>query len=211
MRDNLLRFDKDQKYLFFDFETCNLNLTSVENKPWQLAFMVFEGGNKVDSVDYYIKWENLKVSEGAKRVTGFNEKKYLEKAVPPEDALDHFEKYLYDDSYIKAGHNILGFDIYIHNIYRKLCGRKSDYSYINCCIDTLCLARAINNNIPCGEDRVSWQFKLNSFRKKGQKATLAACCKHYDIQVDSSKLHDALYDIEKNYEVFKRQLWEVEI
>ena len=211
MREDLLRFNQDQKYVFFDFETCNLNLASQANKPWQLAFIVYEKGKKVDSSDYYIKWENLNISAAAKKITGFNNKKYLNKAVSPAMVLDHFEKYLYDDSYLKCGHNILGFDIYIHNIFRKLLDRTPDYSYINQCIDTLCLARAINNSIPCSDSLLSWQLKLNSLRKRGPSATLAACCKKYEIDFDPSKMHDALYDVEKNYEVFKRQLWEVEI
>ena len=32
-----------------------------------------------------------------------------------------------------------------------------------------------------------------------------------DIQFDAKKLHDALYDIEKNYEVFKKLIWNIEI
>ena len=38
----LLRFNKAQKYMIFDFETCSLNLGSLENKPWQLAFLIIE-------------------------------------------------------------------------------------------------------------------------------------------------------------------------
>ncbi len=43
------------------------------------------------------------------------------------------------------------------------------------------------------------------------KKKLIDLCKDYDIPVDPSKLHDAMYDIEQNYEVFKKMLWEVEI
>lgn len=213
MREDLLRFNKRQKYLVFDFETCNLNLTSTDNKPWQLAFLVYEGDKLKESCDYYVHWDDLKMSEGARRVTGFSEAKYKKRAVSAEKVLDHFEKYLYNDEYINLGHNILGFDIYIHNIFRRLLNRSCDYSYLNRSLDTLCLGKAIAKDIKRneGDEMLSWQFKLNSFRERGLKLNLAACCGSYDVPFDPSKLHDALYDIQKNYEVFKKMLWKVEI
>ena len=147
MNEELLRFKKDQKYLVFDFETCSLNLVSEENKPWQLAFMVYQGGQLIESNDYYIHWDTLNLSDGARKVTGFSDAKYKKNATDAALVLDHFERYLYDPEYIKLGHNILGFDIYIHNIYRKLLGRSTDHSYLNDCLDTLCLAKAIAKDI----------------------------------------------------------------
>ena len=212
MMEDLLRFKKDQKYVVFDFETCNLNLVSEHNKPWQLAFLVYHGDKLIESNDYHIFWEDLRMSEGARKVTGFKDAKYKKLARPAEEVLDHFEKYLYDDSYIKLGHNILGFDIYIHNIFRKLLGRKTDYSYLAHSIDTLCLAKAIYKEVELnGSDFLSWQFKLNSFHERGMRLNLGACCKTYEVDFDPTKLHDALYDIKKNYEVFKKMLWKVKI
>ena len=31
MKEELLRFNKKQKYIIFDYETCNLNLISTKN------------------------------------------------------------------------------------------------------------------------------------------------------------------------------------
>lgn len=213
MNEELLRFKKDQKYVVFDFETCSLNLVSEENKPWQLAFMVYEGARLIERNDYYIHWDDLKLSAGARKVTGFSDSKYKKKAQDASLVLDHFERYLYDPDYIKLGHNILGFDIYIHNIYRKLLGKPTDYSYLSECLDTLCLAKAIAKDIKITEDDelLSWQFKLNSIYERGLRLNLGACCKEYDVKLDKAKLHDALYDIEKNYEVFTKMLWKIEI
>ena len=54
MIEKLARFDNSQKSVVFDFETCSLNLVSPENKPWQLAFQVYEGDKLIESNDYYI-------------------------------------------------------------------------------------------------------------------------------------------------------------
>jgi len=213
MNEKLLRFNKKQKYMVFDFETCSLNLASEDNKPWQLAFATYEGTKLLESFDYYIFWEDLNLSEGARKVTGFSDSKYKKKATDSTKILDHFEKFLYNKEYIKLGHNILGFDIYIHNIYRRLLGRSTDYSYLSESIDTLCIAKAIAKDIEFNheDELLPWQFKLNSFRERGLRLSLGACCKTYDVHLDTTKLHDALYDIEKNYEVFQKMLWKIEI
>ncbi len=213
MIEKLARFDNKQKSVVFDFETCSLNLVSADNKPWQLAFQVYEGDKLLESNDYYIHWEDLKLSDGARKVTGFKDSKYKKLAQPAEKVLNHFEKYLYDDSYIKVGHNILGFDIYVHNIYRKLLNKKPDYSYLKNCVDTLCLAKAIHKGIDLndGDNFLSWQFKLNSFHERGMRLNLGACCKQYEVPFDSNKLHDALYDIKKNHEIYRKMLWKIKV
>ena len=213
MKEELLRFKKDQKYIVFDFETCNLNLVSLENKPWQLAFNVYDSNKLIDSQDYLIKWNDLSLSDGARRVTNFNQSRYDSKAVDSSSVLSHFEKYIYDPSFLIIGHNLLGFDIYIHNIFRKLLGKGTDYSYLPRVLDTLCLAKACHKSIELSsnEDIFAWQMKLNSFYERGMRLNLGACCKRYDISLDSSRLHDAKYDIQKNYEVFQKIIWELEI
>ncbi len=213
MKESLLRFNKNQKYIIFDYETCNLNLVSEENKPWQLAFMVTQNGKVVEEADYLLDWKNLKVSPEAARITGFSKRKYDKLKSCPQKALTHFEKYLYDKNVIKVGHNILGFDTYIHNIHRKLCGKKTDYSYINEILDTVCLAKAIKKDIKPSSDTslLSWQYRLLNHKERGLKTNLLQCCKDYDISFDPKKLHDALYDIRKNFEFFNKMLWEVEV
>ena len=214
MKESLLRFNKKQKYLLFDYETCNLNLVS-NNKPWQLAFMAIEGDKVLEQKDYWLKWDKLEVSPEAAKITGFTKKKYEQRASCPKEALNHFERYLYDETFIKVGHNLLGFDVYMHDMHRKLANpeAKSDFSYIDQVIDTLCLAKAVKKNIKItsSEERLPWQYRLNNLIERGLSCNLKQCCKDYDVPFDASKLHDALYDIRVNYEVFKKMLWEVEI
>jgi len=213
MKEDLLRFNKKQNYLFFDFETCCLNLGSLDNKPWQLGYMVIKEGNIVEKKDCWIYWSDLKMSDAAAKMTGWTKSNYDKKAQLAEPILHDFEKYLYDESYINVGHNILGFDIYVHGIYRKCVHKKPDYSYVNRSIDTLCLAKAIKNDIKFNKDDdfFNWQYRLNNMVDRKSKKKLIDLCKHYDIKIDESRLHDAMYDIEQNYEVFKKMLWEVNI
>jgi DNA polymerase III alpha subunit (gram-positive type) len=213
MNENLLRFNKYQKYIFFDFETCCLNLGSLDNKPWQLAFIVIEGGKVVKSKDHWIFWPDLKMSDAAAKMTGWTKSAYDQKSTDAKAILDEFESYLYNKEYINVGHNILGFDIYVHGIYRRCLGLKPDYSYVDRSIDTLCLAKAIKNDIKFHKDDnfYNWQYRLNNMIDRKSKKKLIDLCKDYDIEIDPNKLHDAMYDIEQNYKVFKKMLWEVNI
>ena len=213
MNENLLRFKKNQNYIFFDFETCCLNLGSLDNKPWQLGYIIINDGKIVKKKDCWIKWPNLKMSDTAAKMTGWTKSEYDSKSSDAQSILTEFESYLYDESYINVGHNILGFDIYIHGIFRKCLGLDPDYSYISRSIDTLCLAKALKNDIKyqSTENLIHWQYRLNNMLDRKSKKKLMDLCKHYDIKIDSEKLHDAMYDIEQNYEVFKKMIWEIDI
>lgn len=213
MKSSLLRFKKDQKYLVFDYETCNLNLSPHENKPWQLGFITCEGNKVIDKYDLYISWDTINVSPDAARITGFSKSKYDKNKKDALECLNKFEKYLYDDSYLIIGHNILGFDVYIHSIHRILCGKTYDYSYINRVIDTNCLARSIKNQVSNSEedDLLSFQYKLLNLRTKNIKTNLKQLCKDYQISFDETRLHEALYDVEKTFEVFHSMIWTKEI
>lgn len=214
MKESLLRFQKNKNYLVFDYETCNLNLTA-NNKPWQLAFLVIENNKIVESKDYWLKWDELHVSPEAAKITGFTEAKYKKKATCPKAALDHLEKYLYDDSYLKVGHNLLGFDVYMHNLHRKLVDStaQADYSYTEHLVDTLCLAKALKKRIKLDKDDdfLAWQYRLNHLIERGLSCNLKQCCKDFDVDFDEKMLHDALYDINVNFEVFKKMIWEIEV
>lgn len=213
MKENLLRFNNDQKYMIFDFETCSLNLGSLSNKPWQLAFALAKGKQIYKKFNYLIKWDDLELSKDARRITNFSDAKYEKGAVDPLMVLNEFEKHLYSDEYLVLGHNILGFDIYIHGIFRQLLGKKPDYSYINRCIDTLSLAKAIKKDISIDKSEcfIEWQYKLINFFKKRMGVSIGALCKSYSLDFDSSKLHDALYDIDVNFQIFQKQLWQLEV
>jgi DNA polymerase III epsilon subunit-like protein len=213
MNDNLLRFKPNQNYLCFDFETCHLNLLNSENKPWQLGYALCKGKKIVQNYDHLIKWKTLNISPEAAKICKFNRKHYEKNATNAAQILEGLEKYLYDPSYLIIGHNLLGFDVYIHNIFRKLLKKESDYSYVDRIVDTHCLAKAAKEQIKKSknESLINWQYKLNEYRKRGLKTNQKQLLKDYNIEFDENKLHNARYDIEMTFKIFNKLIWEVEV
>jgi len=210
MRSELLRFKNKQKYLIFDTETEGLNL--IKSRPWQIAWIVAEGKNIISKNDRFIKWDDLKVSEGAAKITGFTEQEYERRAEDPKKVWADFSKYLFDPEYIIIGQNLLGFDVYMLNVWMKGIGMNTDYSYVDRIIDTKSIATAIFKNIlPEKNNFSSWQYKLLNHKEKGLKTSQLTLLKHYGIPHDPSKLHDALYDIEMNFQIFLKQIYDIEI
>lgn len=210
MNESLLRFKKDQKYIIFDTETEGLNL--IKSKPWQAAWIVAKGDKVIKKYDKLIFWEDLDVSPDAARITGFNQKYYERNSEEPKKVWDEFSKYLYDDSYIIVGQNLLGFDVYMIDVWRKLIGEKIDQSYIRRIFDTKAVATAIEKEAPVDAgDFISWQYRWLNYRQRGLKTSQMTLLKKYDIDFDPKRLHDALYDIEMNFKIFRKQIYDIEV
>ena len=210
MHESLLRFNKKQRYIVFDTETEGLNL--VTSRPWQVAWLIVEGDKIVSRNDKFIQWPDLNVSEGAVKVTGFSRKEYEKKAESPSQVWGEFSSQLYNENNLIIGHNLLGFDVYMVNVWHKLMGMQADYSYLQRVIDTNSLAKAITKQIPVDKDNfLPWQYRLINHKERGLKTSQAALLKKYNINHDPNRLHDALYDIEMNFKVFRKQLFELEI
>lgn len=207
--NNLLKQKINQKFVVFDTETEGLSLTS--SRPWQLSWIVCKGDQILEEHDEFIKYDDLNVSEEAARVTGFNYADYSAKAKDPMEVWKKFAKYLYDEQYIFVGHNILNFDIYILNTMMRGLGIQNNWSFVSRMIDTRSLAVAMFKGIKRNGDLLPWQIKLINVREKGLKASQGFLLKHFAIDHDPSKLHNALYDIKMNYMVFKKLISEVEV
>ena len=209
--EDLLRFKFNQKYVIFDTETEGLNL--VTSKPWQLAWIEAEGKKITKKQNRFLMWDDLNVSEDAAKITGFDKKDYLSKAEDPAVVFKEFMNLINQDDIIIVGQNILGYDLYILGVIARNLNVKINYSFVERCFDTKAIATAIakDSKNPDKEDFLAWQLRYLHYRERGLKTNQKFLLQYYDIDFDEKKLHDALYDIEKNFEIFQKQLWELEI
>jgi hypothetical protein len=213
--ENLLRFNKEQKYCFFDKETEGLNL--VRSRPWQVAWLIATLDKIEQENDQYPWFEDLKVSPAAARITRFDWNDYRFKAKDPREVLEEFEKTFLDENIIKIGHNIIGYDIYIYNVWRRALGLPVNYDFLRKSnfIDTNVLAKAYKKGIkvpPLGsKEYFEFNFKMAGFHAKGVKTNLTALGKEFKIVVDYDNLHDGINDIRLNHLVFQKLVWLVEI
>src|ERR1700722_16367346 len=142
---DLLRFQKNQVYIAKDWETESLNLRFA--RPWQLSYTVFNLKEILDKQTFYIWYEDLKVSAGAARITGFDYNEYKKLALKPEDVVPLIDKYIYDPTIITSSYNLFHYDSYIHQNARRSIGLKDDFSYLERSIDAWALAKAFKNGI----------------------------------------------------------------
>jgi DNA polymerase III epsilon subunit-like protein len=207
--NTLLKQNLNQKFVVFDTETEGLSLTS--SRPWQLSWIVCQGEKILESHDEFVLYSDLNVSDEAARITGFDKSSYLSKAKPPIDVWQKFAPYLYDSSNLLVGQNILNYDIYILNTMMGTIGIQNNWSFMNRCIDTRALSTAMFKGIQPSGDLLPWQMKLMNFHEKGLKTSQAFMLKHFAIDHDPSKLHNALYDITMNYKIFRKLIMEVNV
>lgn len=208
----LLRFDEEQLYCLWDVETCHLNLLD-ENLPWQIGFIIFNKNEILEKHHYYIWHENLKMSKDAIYITRFNEGFYKKNAKPQKEILDLFESYLYNDKYINVGHNVCGFDNYVHLQWRRLNGLRADWSYLQRTLDTKCLSAAYKLGIKkiSRDNWLSLMFRLSDFARKGLKTNLGLMGREFGIDYDYDSLHDGLNDCILNYHIFKQLIIRIDI
>jgi hypothetical protein len=210
MQSQLLRFNKNQKYIIWDFETESLALCLA--RPFQLSWLVTNSGKIFKNEDHLLYWKDLNVSADAARITRFDYNLWKEKAKDPLEVLKNFESYLYNPEYLIIGANLFGYDIYVHNTLRRILGLKSDFSYLNRVLDIQCIQKGIYmglKTIP--ENRTAWQYQMYHYVKKGIKTSVKHLAGLYDIPYDENMAHDAKYDNTLCLEIFKKQILTIEI
>jgi DNA polymerase III epsilon subunit-like protein len=202
--------------VLFRSETTGLNL--IHTLPWQLGYVTFTLNENLTEVNRYIWWPSLRVSADAARITRFNYQEYKDKAEDPAKVLEEFEDILYSESYKCISQNWLGYDSMIINSWRRALNLPIRYDYLYQpfkVYDTLCLSRAIKKGIKpdIGSSNafLAWQYKMSSLREKGLKCSLGAIGKELQVEFDEAGLHDALKDVRLNREVFRKQIWSMEL
>lgn len=212
MESNLIRFDNQSKILFLDVESQNLALNYRLNLPWQLGLIEVQGNKILKEHDILIKWgTDFIMSKDAARITRYDQNHVNQHGIEPEKAWKILDDCLKSVQYI-AGHNILGFDYYlINSFYKKLGKPLFDFSKLKGVIDTLALARGVALNIhpTQGDDLLLYTYKMLNKRSKGIKLTLGALAKQHNIETDENKLHDALYDLRINVQVWNKLKYQI--
>ena len=204
-------FDK-YKYLVFDTETEGVSLS--KSRPWEIGWNIYHGYKKIEEHQFYLKWPDLNVSEGAARVTGFKMSNIEQFGKNPKEVIDLFDSYLYNTEYKLITTNGLGFDSYIHNVSRLQLGYKTNYSYIERMYDNDSLSRAYKLGIKVPDEKekfLPFQYSMSSIIKKGMKTNNAAMAKEFGVVVDESKLHTASYDIDITFQVFVNLIRKLDI
>lgn len=202
----------NQKFVIFDIESESLN--TVKQKPWQLSYLVCQGGEIRKEVDDYIYWPDLNVSEEAARVTHFDFQKYKHLARPPEEVMQRWQENSRDA--IICGHNIQNFDLSILNIFYKLLNIKHDWEFAARTLDTRALALAAakqmkNLTFPCWEDFITWQMATLTIRERGLKTSQASLLKQFGIEHDANMLHDAIYDVKMTKKILEKLLYQLKL
>lgn len=209
---SLLRDNPNITYLVFDVETEGLSLVG-KNRPFQLGYILYQNGKILEQKDRLIRWNDFRISEGAAKVTRFDEEKYKREALDPGEVLDEFENYLNNEKYIPVTHNGTNFDCFIIKNWREALGRKNDYSYLDRSIDTNALARAIKKGVK-KIDRKDWKlmmFRFGNYVEKGLKTNLTSLGKELGIEVDYTSLHSALNDVILTAKILDKLKWVIEI
>ena len=212
MTDQLLRYNAEQQYVLFDFETAHLNLAWDDNKPWQFACNIGTKDKIVSKKDFFIKWPKINVSADAAKITGYDAKIVKEKGIEPEDAIRQIDELIYDTQYKIVGHNLLGFDIYVHNMMRLLLGRKTDYSYLERVLDTNYLLKGWKLGLQPrpGESLIAYQMRLRNVPVRGVKTSVKVMCGEFGIEYPKNA-HQADVDVRIQRDIFKQTLYKVDI
>ena len=214
MDGHLLRFNKKARYCFVDVETFNLCLNMEYNRPWQYGIVELVGEEVVNREEILVKWpesDTVKCSDDAARINHYNEYTVSTKGISPIEAWRILDEMFKKADYI-VGHNILGFDTYLIRDHYNQCVK--DWHFIMPKIlDTRALILGIKTGYKYkqGDDLLRYQYQLINTPHKGVKTSLSALLKEYEIDFDPERLHDAVYDIEKNAELWNKMKYEIEI
>lgn len=215
---DLLRFQNTDR-IVFDFESFSLQLGDERlNRPWQIGWLVIKNNKVVQENEDWILWDDIDdvMSKEAAQITGFNKQTYLKKAKDSLSILENFNKYFYNEDYLILAANPHGFDVYLHNLWQRFHGIKTDYSYLNrlICIQNLHKAKVLDCNLPNVRTKewAAFSYKLYNYKERGLKTNLKFLAGEYDVPYDETKHHvSALYDVELTDDIFKKQIMKIEV
>ncbi|MDB4761400.1 exonuclease domain-containing protein [bacterium] len=192
----------NQKYLVFDTETEGLNLHS--SRTWQVSWLICQGDRVLKENDRYINHNDLQINSVVAKMTGFTWEEYDQRKEPLKNVWADFKKDLFNPEYKVVGQNLLGFDVYMVAAMQRALGETPDYSYLERIYDTRAYGKAYREELDKPKDNLlSWQYKVIHDRSLKARVSQIQLLKFFGIDFDETLLHNALYDNQKCYEVFK--------
>mgnify|MGYP001586669846 CR=1 FL=1 len=208
----LHRFRANARYCGWDLETESLNLRFA--RPFQVAYCIADNKTIETIRSDFIWWPDLEMSEDAAHITRFNPGTYKLAARPAAEILEEFDAVIYDPSVETVFQNGLNYDVYIHQNWRRLCGKPVDFSYIIRSIDLTTLTKALRKgwqpDISSPEAFLAWQYKAATYHEKGLKSNLEFCGKEEKIEHDYGELHEAANDVVLMMKVYWKRLYQLE-
>lgn len=212
---DLLRFS-NRLILCADAETQRVNQLE-DNLIFQWSFAEAVRNQIKRMHDSYLGWDKdrflSRMSAGAAQITRFNPQ-WIVNGEDPEHVLDVWESHARPDDQdgpIILGHNFLSFDTSLWRLWRLELGRPDLFplgpALRRRIIDTHLIARAWKEGFKAptrfGTDEFyAWQLKVAKAHRKGVKTNLAQMCKELEIAVDTTRTHEATYDIWLNVAVY---------
>lgn len=216
MDEHLLRFDKNKTYTYLDFETFNLGLTFLVNRPWQVGIIQVKGEKITNTMDILVDWyklaPHLKIGIQAAMITRYSQEKMDRYGIQPDEAFEKFWPSLEECDHLVM-HNGLRFDLYLIKHYAEMYGKPWKHLMPKI-IDTMSVVKGIKLNIPYNPKKdnfLEYQYKMSDIRVRGLKSKLSVVAKENGIEVDENRLHDAIYDLTVNKLVWDALKHQVEI
>ena len=192
----------NQKYLVFDTETEGLNLHS--SRTWQVSWLICQGDRVLKENDRYINQKDLQINSAVAKMTGFTWEEYDQRKEPLKNVWADFKKDLFNPEYKVVGQNLLGFDVYMVAAMQRSLGETPDYSYLERIYDTRAYGKAYREELDKPKNNLlSWQYKIIHDRSLRARVSQTQLLKFFGIDFEENLLHNALYDNQKCYEVFK--------
>jgi DNA polymerase III subunit epsilon len=183
-----------EKLLFFDLETTGLD--PIKNGIHQIAMTIFIDGKTSYRLNLKVKpHDNAIIEDSALEIAGIK-KQDLESYIPMTEAYDliigmlsvFVDKYNKQDKFHLAGYNNASFD---NQFLRQFFIQNNDKYFGSWfwsdSIDVMVLA----------------SNKLKSVRHEMENFKQSTVAKKLGIELDETKLHDALYDLDICYKIYK--------
>lgn len=194
IEDNSLRYNiHNKKFVVFDYEG-DLNL--FFSTPFQLGMAVYHGTKLVSEHDFYIKWDNLYISDFVKKYAHYSAARMKSDGKNPIEVFTFLNQFLTDPQYLLVGANILSYDCPLtYNCLKRL-GLPHSYDFLNKCYDVNALFKGYKLGLkPDNNNLLAYQLSMNSWKQRGLKSNVGYVAKEFKIECDEDKLHDGVYDV----------------